>query len=117
MKSKLARACAAALCAAAVLGSSQLAVGVANPEGLQGADRDHNYDARIALIDQQGLQSRALATPAMSGRGVIANIQEMIVEANDITGAVGSMSNATGFLTDAQAGEPMAIAMDFVKAN
>jgi extracellular elastinolytic metalloproteinase len=115
MSSKLARACKAALCISVILGSSQLAVGVGNSEGgLE--DRDGNYDARFALIDQSNLQSQALA-PAMSGRAVVANIQEMVVEANDITGAVGSMSNAMGFLTDARPGEPMAIAMDFVRAN
>jgi extracellular elastinolytic metalloproteinase len=73
-------------------------------------------DARLELLQSASLQARALP-PAMTGQAVVANIQEMTVEINDITGAVGSMSNATGFLTDASPGDPMAIAMQFVAAN
>jgi extracellular elastinolytic metalloproteinase len=74
------------------------------------------FDARLELLQSNGLQSQALP-PAMTGRGVVANIQDLLVEANEITGAVGSMSNATGFLTDASDDKPMDIAMDFLKAN
>jgi extracellular elastinolytic metalloproteinase len=110
MSSKLARACKAALCISAVLACSNLALGVDSP-----TPQDRNFDARIGMNQGLELQARSLA-PAMEGRAV-ANIQELSVEADDITGAVRSMSSQTGYLSDAQPGKHMDIAMAFVQAN
>jgi extracellular elastinolytic metalloproteinase len=44
-------------------------------------------------------------------------VQELTVEANDITGAVSTLASQTGYLTDAARGEPMAIALEFARNN
>jgi len=113
MSSILSRACKGVLCISAILGGSNLAVAVQDEASLRSEGR--HYDARIGLNQSLNLQSRAPA-PAMLGR-VIANVQELSVEADAMTGAVSSMSSQTGFLTEATPGQPMAIAMNFVRNN
>ena len=113
MSSILSRACKGVLCLSAILGSNFALAQVANGSG------ELHYDARIPLTEPLSFQAqsaRGLAPPAMSGRAV-ANIQEMSVEMDSLTGAVSSMSSQTGFLTDARAGRPMDIAMEFIRAN
>jgi extracellular elastinolytic metalloproteinase len=112
----LSRACKAVLCMSAIVALGNVAVAVQEDSIQASRATFQAFDARLEQLQSASLQSRALP-PAMTGQGLVANIQEMMVEANDITGAVGSMSNATGFLTDPRAGMPMDIALDFIRAN
>lgn len=78
-------------------------------------DGERHYDARAGL-------SRALSDPLRSQtevpRNLSADIQELsALELDDTTGAVRSLSSERGFLSAATPGEPMAIAMDFVRRN
>src|SRR5262245_17493644 len=79
-------------------------------------DGQRHYDARAGLgraltLDQ--LRSQAAAPPNLSG-----DLQEQTpLEVDEITGAVRSLSSERGFLSGAAAGQPMTIAMDFVRRN
>src|SRR5687768_5805847 len=74
----------------------------------QEAHQGRHYDARVEYNSNfRALQ--AATSQAETLRGLRANIHELSVETNDITGAVSSLSNQTGYLTTAAPGEPMAI--------
>ncbi|HYJ39865.1 MAG TPA: hypothetical protein VEW08_03680, partial [Steroidobacteraceae bacterium] len=88
--------------------------GVAPAQGL--ADDERHYDARAEQGIARALgQSRAQASTPQS---LSADVQELsALELDDITGAVRSLSSERGFLSAATPGEPMTIAMDFVRRN
>lgn len=83
-------------------------------------DSERHFDARIEHNQSLRLQSQSLSkavTQPPSIASLKANIQELTVEMDESTGAVRSLANQTGFLTDTARGEPMAIAMSFVRKN
>ena len=92
-----------------------LCAGLAPAQNLTEAER--HFDARIAqgsaLLLPDQLRSQAQAPPGLS-----ADVQELsAVELDDVTGAVRSLSNTRGYLSTATPGNPMDIAMDFVRRN
>ncbi|MET0497147.1 MAG: M36 family metallopeptidase [Steroidobacteraceae bacterium] len=97
-----------------------LSSNLASAQGSPGEDGERHFDARIehnqALRLQQQSQRQAATQPAAIA-SLKANIQDLTVEMDDATGAVRSLANQAGFLTDATRGEPMAIAMNFVRSN
>ena len=91
--------------------------GLAPAQGISNGER--HYDARAALS-----QGRALAAPeqlrsqAQVPESLSADVDELsALEVDEITGAVRSLSSASGFLSTASPGKPMTIAMDFVRRN
>ena len=95
-----------------------LSSGLAFAQGRPGDESERHFDARIERNQAQRLQSQSKAAvqpPSMAS--LKANIQELTVEMDDATGAVRSLANQTGFLTDATRGQPMAIAMNFARRN
>lgn len=102
--------------AVALILSSGLAAAQTAPPGDEG---ERHFDARIehnrSLRLQQAQPSAAVQPPSMAS--LRANIRDLTVEMDETTGAVRSLANQTGFLTDATGGEPMAIAMSFVRTN
>jgi len=101
--------CSVSLAIAFILSSN-----LASAQGSPGEDGERHFDARIehnqALRLQQQSQRQAATQPAAIA-SLKANIQDLTVEMDDATGAVRSLANQAGFLTDATRGEPMAIAM------
>src|SRR3954471_9578802 len=87
----------------------------AAPPNPQDAQDARNYDARIEY--NRGFAPLQSLAPASAGLGLLANVQELMAESNDPTGAISSLSSQTGYLTDAARGEPMALAMSFVRNN
>jgi extracellular elastinolytic metalloproteinase len=96
-----------------------LSSGLASAQSRPGDDGERHYDARIehnqAVRLQQALPKASFQSPSLAS--MKANIPELTVEMDDTTGAVRSLANQTGFLTDATRGEPMVIAMNFVRKN
>ncbi len=82
----------------------------------QAPDGNRHYDARAGLNSTLALQQpRAQAS---TPRTLSADVQELsALELDEITGAVRSLSSERGFLSAATAGEPMTLAMDFVRRN
>ncbi len=93
-----------------------LCAGLAPAQGL--ADGERHYDARSTGIrafagDQTLARARTPVPQSLS-----ADVQELSgLELDEITGAVRSLSSERGFLSAATSGEPMTIAMDFVRRN
>jgi extracellular elastinolytic metalloproteinase len=79
-------------------------------------DGERHYDARAGLTSARALGE---ARPQLSvPRTLSADVQELsALELDDITGAVRSLSSERGFLSAATQGQPMTIAMDFVRRN
>lgn len=96
-----------------------LSSGLVSAQSRPGDEDERHFDARIehnrSLRLQQLQPSAAVQPPAIMS--LKANIQELTVEMDETTGAVRSLANQTGFLTDATRGQPMAIAMNFVRSN
>jgi extracellular elastinolytic metalloproteinase len=76
---------------------------------------ERHYDARVELNAAFTASRRAL--PTQSVQGFKANVQELTVESDDTTGVVSSLASQSGYLTDAAQGEPMALALKFVRDN
>lgn len=96
-----------------------LSSGLVSAQSRPGDEDERHFDARIehnrSLRLQQLQPGAAVQPPAIMS--LKANIQELTVEMDETTGAVRSLANQTGFLTDATRGQPMAIAMNFVRSN
>lgn len=73
---------------------------------------ERHFDARLELPRAAQAQRPSPTLDALS-----ANVQELSIEADEITGAVRSLSSHRGYLTDPARGEPMSIAIDFVRRN
>ena len=90
---------------------SALAAGQSAPAG----DGDRHYDARIE--HNRSFKAQARAARAQSLGSLAARVSDLSIESEDATGALRSLSSHTGYLTEAAAGEPMALALAFVRAN
>jgi extracellular elastinolytic metalloproteinase len=80
---------------------------------------ERHYDARLDYNSSfTALRSSALQAPAaIQGQSLVANIEELTVESNEITGAVASLTSQSGYLTNAARGSPRALALEFVRNN
>src|SRR5690606_32435753 len=50
-------------------------------------------------------------------QGLTANVEELTVESNETTGVVSTLSSQRGYLTGAALGQPMDLALAFVRSN
>lgn len=83
------------------------------------AEGERHYDARLEL-NRTFTALRSAARPAVTAetvQGLVANVQELTVESNDVTGAVATLSSQRGYLTNASSALPMAIAQTFIRNN
>ena len=79
------------------------------------ADAERHYDARIDYNSAFIASQRVL--PAQSDKAFAANLEEALVEADAVTGAVTALTSQRGYLTDKAGGAPMTLAMNFVRNN
>ena len=96
-----------------VLASLLFCTGLATAQAI--SDGERHYDARSLQNAARALvQSRAQA-PTQS---LSADVQELsVLDLDETTGSVRSLSSERGFLSVAAPGKPMDIAMDFVRRN
>ncbi|HEU5133890.1 MAG TPA: M36 family metallopeptidase [Steroidobacteraceae bacterium] len=79
-------------------------------------EAERHYDARAGL--SRALSGDQLRSQTQVPQSLSADVQELsALELDEITGAVRSLSSERGFLSPATSGQPMAIAMDFVRRN
>ncbi len=79
------------------------------------ADAERHYDARIDYNSAFIASQRVL--PAQSDKAFAANLEEALVEADAVTGAVTALTSQRGYLTDKAGGAPMTLAMNFIRNN
>ena len=77
--------------------------------------QERHFDARIEHNRAFAAVRPALRAEAI--QGLVANVQELTVESNDVTGVVSSLASQRGYLTEAARGEPMALAQAFIRSN
>jgi len=88
--------------------------GLAQAQLLEEPER--HYDARAGL--SRSLTADQLRSQAQVPQSLSADVHELsALELDEVTGAVRSLSSERGFLSAATPGQPMAIAMDFVRRN
>lgn len=80
-------------------------------------DAERHFDARLDLHRAFSAERSAAAVQPPAIQGLIANIEELTVESNEITGAVSTLSSQRGYLTGTARGRPMDLAMAFVRSN
>jgi len=80
-------------------------------------DAERHFDARRDLNRGFSASRSAAAVQPESIQGLTADVEELTVESNDATGAVSSLSSQRGYLTGAARGQPMDIAMAFIRSN
>ena len=80
------------------------------------ADGERHYDARAAM--SRTLSADQLRAQSSAPQSLSADVQELsTLELDEVTGAVRSLSSERGFLSAATSGQPMTIAMDFLRRN
>ena len=90
--------------------------GLAAAQVQPGTDEgNRHFDARIEYNKTLTLAPSVARAAAFAG--ITAGARELAVERNEFTGAVSSVANHVGYLTDAASGQPMELAMDFVRQN
>jgi len=95
-----------------ILFASILWTGVAAAQGI--TDGERHYDAR----SQQGARAFGEARTQSPTQSLSADVQELSsLDLDEVTGSVRSLSSERGFLSAATPGNPMSIAMDFVRRN
>lgn len=80
-------------------------------------DAERHFDARHDLNRSFIASRSATAVQPQAIQGLTANVEELTVEANDVTGAVSTLSSQRGYLTGAASGRPMDLAMAFIRSN
>jgi extracellular elastinolytic metalloproteinase len=80
-------------------------------------DAERHFDARQDLNRGFTASRSAAAIQPESIQGLIANVEELTLESNDVTGAVTSLSSQRGYLTGKTSGRPMDLAMAFIRSN
>jgi extracellular elastinolytic metalloproteinase len=80
------------------------------------ADEPHHFDARVAF--NRGFKQTPLAASLQATTAMAREIRDLAVTYDDTTGAVRSLSNHTGYLSEGKRGpDALSMAMDFVRAN
>lgn len=80
-------------------------------------DAERHFDARLDLNRGFTASRSTDAVQPESIQGLIANVEELTVESNDVTGAVSSLSSQRGYLTGKANGRHMDVAMAFIRSN
>src|SRR5687768_18406909 len=80
-------------------------------------DAERHFDARFDLNRSFTAGRSAAAVQPQAIQGLTANVEELTVESNDVTGAVSTLSSQRGYLTGVASGKPMDLAMAFVRSN
>ena len=80
-------------------------------------DAERHFDARRDLNRSFTAARSAAAVQPQAIRGLTANVEELTVESNDVTGAVSTLSSQRGYLTAVSPGKPMDLALAFVRSN
>ena len=90
---------------------------VAPAQGISSTNEgERHFDARISY-NSALIASQSAAPQPQTIQGFTANIKELSVESNEITGAVSSLASQSGYLTDAVLGEPKVLALEFIRNN
>lgn len=90
--------------------------GVAQAQGIAATQEgERHYDARIEHNSAFTASRRAMQPQTV--QGLTANVEELSLESNETTGAVSTLASQKGYLTEAARGEPMALAVNFVRSN
>src|SRR5262245_49719816 len=87
------------------------------PARTQGAaveDGNHNFDRRLAH-NSNFKAARAMASSSVAAESLASEVSDLAVNEDETTGVVSSLSSHTGYLTGARSGEPMAIAVGYVR--
>jgi hypothetical protein len=80
------------------------------------ADEPHHFDARVTF--NRGFKQTPLAESLQAATAMAREIRDLAVTYDDTTGAVRSLSNHTGYLSEGKRGpDALSVAMDFVRAN
>ncbi|MGH9893513.1 MAG: M36 family metallopeptidase, partial [bacterium] len=80
------------------------------------ADEPHHFDARVAF--NRGFKQTPLAASLQAATAMAREVRDLAVTYDDTTGAVRSLSNHAGYLSEGKRGpDALSVAMDFVRAN
>ena len=79
------------------------------------ADEPHHFDARVAF--NRGFKQTPLAGSLQAATAMAREVRDLAVTYDDTTGAVRSLSNHAGYLSEGKRGPALSVAMDFVRAN